>query len=119
MLVAGSVREVERLEDAVSRAEAGRLSAEASLAHSSALQQGEVRSAQQALQAATKDLQDCQARLADLETTNAMLIQEQQVYIGSRTWYIQCYRITDSQTVALNQSVTNVAIVRKCFVGFG
>ena len=73
------MREVERLEDAVSRAEAARLSAEASLAHSSTVQQGEVRSAQQALQAASKDLQDCQARLADLETTNALLIQEQQV----------------------------------------
>lgn len=79
------------------RAEAGRLSAEASLAHSSALQQGEVRSAQQALQAATKDLQDCQARLADLETTNAMLIQEQQVYIGSSTQYILCCDFTDCQ----------------------
>lgn len=75
------MREVERLEDGVSRAEAARLSAEASLAHSSTVQQGEVRSAQQALHAATKDLQDCQARLADLENTNALLIQEQQVYI--------------------------------------
>lgn len=77
--VAGSVREVERLEDALSRAEAGRLSAEASLAHSSAMQQGDLRTAQQALQAANRDLKDCQARLADLETTNALLIQEQQV----------------------------------------
>ncbi|KAL3143881.1 hypothetical protein ABBQ32_003696 [Trebouxia sp. C0010 RCD-2024] len=77
-----SVREVERLEDGVSRAEAARLSAEASLAHSSTVQQGEVRSAQQALHAATKDLQDCQARLADLENTNALLIQEQQVSEG-------------------------------------
>ena len=83
-MVAGSVREVDRLEDAVSQAEAARLSAEASLAHSSAVQQGEVRSAQQALQAANKDLQDCQARLADLEATNTMLIQEQQVLLP--TW---------------------------------
>jgi hypothetical protein len=63
----------------VSQAEAARISAEAALAHNSALQQGEVRSAQQALQAATKDLSDCQARLADLEATNTLLIQEQQV----------------------------------------
>lgn len=75
---------MERLEDAVSRSEAARLSAEASLAHSSALQQGEVSSARQALHAAAKDLQDCQARLADLETTNALLIQEQQVGTETR-----------------------------------
>jgi len=56
----------------VSQAEAARISAEAALAHNSALQQGEVRSAQQ-------DLSDCQARLADLEATNTLLIQEQQV----------------------------------------
>ncbi len=43
------------------------------------MQEGEVRSAQQALQAATKELSDCQARLADLEATNTLLIQEQQV----------------------------------------
>ncbi|KAL0037207.1 hypothetical protein WJX79_006059 [Trebouxia sp. C0005] len=78
----GSVREVERLEDAVSQAEAARISAEAALAHNSAMQEGEVRSAQQALQAATKDLSDCQARLADLEATNTLLIQEQQVSEG-------------------------------------
>ena len=77
---AGSVREVEGLEDALSQAEAGRLSAEASLAHSSAMQQGDLQTAQQALQAANRDLKDCQARLADLETTNALLIQEQQVH---------------------------------------
>ena len=59
----------------MSRAEAARLSAEASLAHSSARQQGEVRSAQQALQATTKDLKDGQACLADLEATNALLIE--------------------------------------------
>ncbi len=76
---AGSVREVERLEDAVSQAEAARISAEAALAHTNAMQQAEVRTAQQALQAATKDLQDTQARLADLEATNTLLIQEQQV----------------------------------------
>lgn len=78
-MCAGSVKEVERLEDAVSQAEAGRISAEAALAHGSALQQGRVEAAHQALQAATKDLSDCQARLADLEATNTLLIQEHQV----------------------------------------
>ncbi|DBA88229.1 TPA: hypothetical protein ACH3X1_016587 [Trebouxia sp. C0004] len=78
----GSVREAERLEDAVSQAEAARISAEAALAHNSAIQEGEVRSAQLALQAATKDLSECQARLADLEATNTLLIQEQQVSEG-------------------------------------
>ena len=63
----------------MSQAEAARISAEAALAHNSAMQEGEVRSAQQALQAATKDLSDSQARLADLEATNTLLIQEQQV----------------------------------------
>jgi len=63
----------------VSQAEAARISAEAALAHNSAMQEGEVRSAQQALQAATKELSHCQARLADLEATNTLLIQEQQV----------------------------------------
>ena len=63
----------------MSKAEAGRMSAEAALAHRSAMQQGELQTAHQALQAATKQLQDCQARLADLENTNTLLIQEQQV----------------------------------------
>ncbi len=63
----------------MSQAEAARISAEAALAHNSAMQEGEVRSAQQALQAATKELSHCQARLADLEATNTLLIQEQQV----------------------------------------
>ena len=76
---AGSVREVERLEDALSQAEAGRISTEAALAHTSAAQEGQVRTAQLALQTATRDLMDCQARLADLEATNTLLIQEQQV----------------------------------------
>lgn len=63
----------------MSQAEAARSSAEAALAHNSAMQEGEVRSAQQALQAATKELSDCQTRLTDLEATNTLLIQEQQV----------------------------------------
>ena len=70
---------MERLEDALSHAQAARSSAEAGLAHTTALQQGQVQEAQQGLQAATRELQDCQARLADLEATNAMLIQEHQV----------------------------------------
>lgn len=76
---AGSMREVDRLEDALAKAQAERLSAEAALAHSSTEQQGQVQVAQQALQAATRDLADCQARVADLESTNALLIQESQV----------------------------------------
>lgn len=76
---AGSLKEVDRLEDALAKAQAQRLSAEAALTHSSTEQQGQVQAAQQALQAATRDLADCQARVADLESTNALLIQESQV----------------------------------------
>ena len=75
------MREVDRLEDALSQAQVARTSAEAALAHTTALQEGQVQAAQQGLQAATRELQDCQARLADLEATNAMLIQEHQVQL--------------------------------------
>ena len=78
---AGSLREVDRLEDALAKAQAQQLSAEAALTHSSTEQQGQVQAAQQALQAASRDLTDCQARVTDLEATNAMLIQEAQVVI--------------------------------------
>jgi len=87
----------------VSQAEAARISAEAALAHNSALQQGEVRSAQQALQAATKDLSDCQARLADLEATNTLLIQEQQVCLLSidlNFMLTVCYRCSSHPRTA-------------------
>ena len=87
---AGSLREVDRLEDALAKAQAMQLSAEAALTHSSAEQQGQMLAAQQALPAATHDLTDCKARVADLEATNAMLIQESQVLIAihdsARVW---------------------------------
>lgn len=70
---------MDRLEDALAKAQTQQLSAEAALTHSSTEQQGQVQAAQQALQAALRDLADCQARVADLENTNALLIQESQV----------------------------------------
>lgn len=88
----GSLREVDRLEDALAQAQAQRLSAEAALSHSSTEGQGQVQAAQQALQAATQDLANCQARIADLEATNATLIQEAQVRITPETCHL-CFGV--------------------------
>jgi hypothetical protein len=77
--MAGGATDVERLEDALARADVARISAEAALSSGLAAKEVELEAARRQIDAVKREAASLRDRFAALEETNQTLIAERQV----------------------------------------